>query len=431
MITSSVTVQAGRVQAEYKMGYAAAAGLLFLVLSQLPSIKRQLTVRFTPSQIAKIMHTRLINEHDNHTVLRVCGVVSIKAQQLPTQVTLLAYISQACLAFEQCSNWLYRPAPLPAMVAKEVEGASFTANADGQVWPAFRVLLADEVTWRPEPPAPVVAGSPSYLQRQFGDIVRADEIEPLFAKPLKVLQEAFQHGNGMEPALRVPAQLGYANGTILARAQLGDFCAQTGAFESCAEDPMTFLAVVLATIAQHGCFNKPGHGSPLITTVSIEKLATNAKSRSDAWCRDGEDFASFLERIDTGHGEVALLATEAAVKVGTLVDAVNAGDSNPQFARAKKLLMAVMCAVVSAATCVMAPSEDGGDWDEEDEQQNVDDSILSELTGRPDSELAAGLDSDSGSGSDSDCDMEIEFDGSSDDDEEGGGASGGAMDTAP
>ena len=88
-------------------------------------------------------------------VLRACAALRQRDVQLPSQVALLAYISQSRLAFEQYANWLGKTAPRPETAAAEVHGHSYSLGAGGAVELEYLVFQKRPL-WRAaaELPAP-------------------------------------------------------------------------------------------------------------------------------------------------------------------------------------------------------------------------------------------------------------------------------------
>ena len=99
-----------------RLEYWAAAALLYAVFSELPEITRQLSKVYSESQLQD-MSTRLSSEYDNYTGLRAGCDGSLRQVRLPTVPALMAFISQALLAFGQWCSWLGQRDPRPSTAA--------------------------------------------------------------------------------------------------------------------------------------------------------------------------------------------------------------------------------------------------------------------------------------------------------------------------
>ena len=431
IVTASIQSTTSTMQAEYRIGYSAVSGLMFLVLARLPKIARQLVVRYTQTQISKILVDPLdhAKEFDNYTVLRACNFLSVTQHQLPSQVSLLAFAAQVAATFKYWSNWVYKPSPRPETAAMEVEGASFKVvgqHPNAKVEPVFSVILPAEADWRapmlPEPPD----GSETYLARQYPPEILQDRAPAhLFLKPLDVLTEAYERGNGSEYGVKVPSRLVYAQGAILSLAKLGNFLRFDDHFEAYEMDAKMLVEIAFSTISQHGRYNTPLHGSPLITTQTIENLVTNGAG-SATWrdsTEEDEDLCAFLERATAGDLasdlDIAVVVNARADTFKTVVETLEKGAGVRGFEEARKKLVAVTGAVVLVAAHARAAATTVGEGADD---VNVDGpdldgweqtSVIAEITGRPASEFEV----DSGDEADRESDLLEGVDGDEEDDD--------------
>ena len=112
----------------FTMEHRATTALLFTVFSQLPSVRRQLSLRFARDVLSSL-DARWVDDLDNYTAMRACCAVSGSDMQLPAWPALLAYLAQSRLTFDQHANWLSRDSPRPDTVAEEVRGYSYSVDA--------------------------------------------------------------------------------------------------------------------------------------------------------------------------------------------------------------------------------------------------------------------------------------------------------------
>jgi hypothetical protein len=293
--------------------------------------------------------------------------------------------------------------------------------------PEFRVLLpADADVWRVPVPPSILDGSPEYLERQYGSLVREPAVGCLTSEPLVQLTNAYKHWQGAEPPARVPKHAAYAAGTIVEVTELPDFCMFSGKFSACKVDGKLLLEVVLNTLALHGSFKKPGHNKPLIASQTVEKIVTNART-GQSWRARAEELEAFLSRVlgeDSGGGhpspaERRHVIAEADAEIGALMKKLEGDSESTDFQQARQLLVAVTCIVVRADPRARAVEADEDD-DDEDAEDDEDDtrSILSELTNIDDNILrlqASEKDSDSSDGDSSD---DVDSDGNTTDNDD-------------
>ena len=228
-----------------RLEYWAAAALLYAVFSELPEITRQLSKVYSESQLQD-MSTRLSPEYDNYTVLRAGCDVSLRQVRLPTVPALMAFISQALLAFGQWCSWLGRRDPRPSTAAAEVHGHSYSVRSNG-----VKLLYLVELT-RPSSGARAAAtpGTDAFFREQFGVIIGAPALDPLFDEPKKAIKLAFDRGRGGEPVIEVPMELAVAKGTALSVGDTKALREFTGRYDDCGSNGVVVKSIVRHTVAQ-------------------------------------------------------------------------------------------------------------------------------------------------------------------------------------
>ena len=310
--------------------------------------------------------------------------------QIPSPVSLLAYISQAEVAFEQYTNMVSKESPRPATAAEEIQGHSYALSATGEPRLQYRVLLT-RPAWRPavaEPPAP---GTDAFFEEQYGALCKEGALSPLFdTPPLELIRAAWKHGGG-EPPERHSMSIAYVSGSVLDLTALEQLLAFRGTYAQWKEDGMALAHIAEGTIGQHTRYKLPSHGAPQVKSQTVQKCCTNGAQ----WMLQHEAFADFLRRRGAGTEEEegnAALVEHGATKLDELLQVLREGvggyvDGNavrqPRFDTAVQVLLGCCRVVVTVAltsgTHAGAPPEE----EEEEEPEEPDE------PGVPESEHAA------------------------------------------
>jgi len=198
------------------------------------------------------MTQRLNPSYDNYTVLRTCAALVDLEVQLPPPAALLAFLSQALLAFEQWTDWLGRARPRPATAAAEVLYHSYRVTPTGGVALEY-ATLTKRPGWR-EGVAPK-PGSPDFHMEQYGaQLYKAKAVAPLFGLPADDITAAGGHdGHGMEPLVTVPAALAVAAGTVLYGSDMRALRNFSGRYANKEEYGASLADIVVNTIQQVRC----------------------------------------------------------------------------------------------------------------------------------------------------------------------------------
>ena len=351
----------------FKLAYWAAAALLYTTFAQLPDIAKQLSNVYSKAQLDSI-GTRLAAgdhaAHSNYAVLRACAALRQRDVQLPSQVALLAYISQSRLAFEQYANWLGKTAPRPETAAAEVHGHSYSLGAGGAVELEYLVFQKRPL-WRAGV-APEL-GSRAYFAEQYGELSDAAAVEPLFEPTYPVIAAAFERGCGGEPATSVPMQLVVADGTALFESDVQALRTFSGRYIGAADNGVRLATVCRVTVAQHTQFRL--FGRPKVESQTVLAAATDggewampeAEEEEDAMDAgdDGGDpeaeaFKRFLGQFLLNPSEAAVVATVAArgQTVASLFETLRPGrqaGTAAEFDRARAVVVTLCEVVVTGA----------------------------------------------------------------------------------
>ena len=337
----------------FKLEPWAALALLYAVFAELPEIRRQLEMVYTAPKLAD-MTQRLATgpgaeAFDNYTVLRAAAVAGGGSVALPTPPALLAFLSQALVAFGQYTNWLGARMPRPATAAAEVLNSSYVVQPGGGVDLQYSVL-----TMRPpfrEGPPLGDRGTPEFFAEQYSAALVDLSVEPLFRPFGAALARAFDGGNGAEPSTHVPMGLVVVPGTILSVRDVADLRSFVGRYAGKGGEGKVLREVVLHSFAQHTRFKAAG--APKIESiarpVTVEAVCTNgglwlvdadeeevgaAAAALPAAGAAGEEaaFGKYLaELLPQGEDVTAITARRGETMVdllGALADGPVAGDTS-------------------------------------------------------------------------------------------------------
>ena len=133
-----------------------------------------------------------------------------------------------------------------------------------------------------------------------------------------------------------------------------------------------------------------------MTSQLVQAACTNGGQ----WCEAGEDFATFLGRIDARASSATsntILVQECGAKIGDLCGVLGAGSTDARFKATTETVLAVVRIVVLAATGAIADEESdeddqesGRESDEEDQGEGAGAEEDGEQSDRLSLEVAAG-----------------------------------------